>query len=140
MNEIIMTQAHIFTFYVVLENQIAEKLRSLYDGWLYNKANQLFKEKVKKFSKSIDVNPNKIIIKNLKNRWGSVTKNKTLNLNINLIKAPEDVIDYLIIHELCHFKIKGHSYQFWEYLKQFSKDYNQKIKWLKYNTNNILSS
>ena len=135
-----MTQAHIFTFYVVLENQIAEKLRSLYDGWLYNKANQLFKEKVKKFSKSIDVNPNKIIIKNLKNRWGSVTKNKTLNLNINLIKAPEDVIDYLIIHELCHFKIKGHSYQFWEYLKQFSKDYNQKIKWLKYNTNNILSS
>jgi predicted metal-dependent hydrolase len=44
---------------------------------------------------------------------------------------------YIIIHELCHLHIKGHSYQFWDYLKQFDPDYLQKIKRLKINTNNI---
>ena len=75
-----------------------------------SKADLLFKEKVSQYSKIINVIPNKVIIKNLKNRWGSITKNKTVNLNVNLLKAPEDIIDYIVIHELCHLKIKGHSY------------------------------
>ena len=68
-----------------------------------------------------------------------MTKNKTINLNVNLMKAPEDIIDYIIIHELCHFKIEGHSYLFWDYLTQFVPEYKQKIEWLRINTNNILS-
>src|SRR5215207_8547712 len=42
----------------------------------------------------------------LRNRWGSLTKNGVVNLNLNLMKAPEDVIDYVVLHELCHLKIK----------------------------------
>jgi predicted metal-dependent hydrolase len=60
-----------------------------------------------------------------------VTKNNTINLDVNLMKTPEDIIDYIIIHELCHFKIQGHSYLFWNYLKQFVPNYIQKIEWLK---------
>ena len=45
-----------------------------------------------------------IIIKNLKNRWGSVTKEGSLNMNVNLLKAPGDIVDYIILHELCHLK------------------------------------
>jgi predicted metal-dependent hydrolase len=118
---------------------LKEELKSLYSDWLISKANHLFKEKVGHYSKIIDVNPKRIVIKNLKNRWGSVTKNKTINLNVNLMKAPEDIIDYIIIHELCHFKIKGHSYQFWQYLKQFVPDYEQKIEWLRINSTNMMS-
>ena len=69
----------------------------------------------------------------LKNRWGSVTKKDTLNLNRNLMKAPNDIIDYIIIHELCHLKIQGHSHHFWSFLKQFVPDYQKKIDWLNRN-------
>ena len=51
-------------------------------------------------------------VPNLKNRWASITEDNDINLNVDLIKAPPEIIDYIIIHELCHFKIKGHSYNF----------------------------
>ena len=49
------------------------------------------------------------------------------NLNRNLIKAPEDVIDYIIIHELSHLKVQRHSHHFWSFLKQFVPDSEKKI-------------
>ncbi len=117
-----------------------ENIRRLYNDWLCSEANKIFVEKVNQYSnKVVDVKPKRILIKNLKNRWGSVTKNQTINLNVNLMKAPEDIIDYIIIHELCHFKVKGHSYQFWDYLKQFVPYYKQKIEWLGRNTDSLLT-
>jgi len=91
------------------------------------------------FKKLVDVTPKNIVIKLLKNRCGSLTKKDITHLNFNLIKAPEDVIDYIIIHELCHLRVKGHSYQFWNYLKQFVPDYEMRIKYLERNSVNILS-
>ena len=71
------------------ENQdYNDDIKTLYENWLYHKAKIIFKEKVQILSKIIGVKPNKIVIKNLKNRWASITKNNDINLNINLIKAP----------------------------------------------------
>lgn len=114
------------------------RIDKLYFEWLNSKASEIFRKKVDEYSKIIAVNPKEIAIKNLKRRWGSLSKDKTLNLNIHLLKAPEDVINYIIIHELCHLRIQGHSFRFWNYLKQFVPDYEQKIKWLARNTNNLL--
>jgi predicted metal-dependent hydrolase len=129
------------TFIVYLQtiqNNSKEKIRCLYEDWLTHQANQIFNDKVDQYSKIVDVTPKRIVIKNLKNRWGSVTKNKTINLNVNLMKAPEDIMDYIIIHELCHFKIKGNSYLFWDYIKQFVPGYRQKIEWLKRNSRSLI--
>jgi len=52
----------------------------------------MFRDKVIEFSKILRVNPKKVIVKNLKNRWGSLTKNNTINLNLNLMKAPKEVM------------------------------------------------
>lgn len=93
----------------------------------------VFKEKVLEYSKIIGVSPREVIVKNLKNRWGSATGKGMINLNMNLIKAPEDIIDYIIIHELCHFIIKEHSYRFWSLLKKYVLDYESKIEWLEVN-------
>ena len=60
-------------------------------------------------------------------------------MNRNLIKAPEDIIDYIIIHELCRLKIQGHSYHFWKYLKQFVSDYEKKFDWLHRNSESLIS-
>ena len=112
-------------------------IRTLYTIWLNNAATKIFKDKVDKHSITIGVNPADVVIKNLRNRWGSLSANGSINMNVNLVKATEEIIDYIIIHELCHFKIKGHSYQFWDYLKQFVPDYPQKVKWLERNSNNL---
>ena len=119
---------------------IKNKIKELYENWLYEQAKILFKEKINKFSKMIEVDPKDWQIKKLKNRWGSVTKSKKIVLNVNLIKTSEKIIDYIIIHELCHLKIEGHSHNFWNLLHKFVPDYNERIKWLELNSKNILQS
>jgi predicted metal-dependent hydrolase len=114
------------------------RIKSLYEDWLAYRSEEIFKRKAIEFSKVLKVNPKKINIKNLKNRWGSLTENKKINLNLNLMKAPEDVIDYIIIHELCHFIIKGHSHKFWTYLHKFVPDYEEKVRWLAVNGKHLV--
>ena len=115
------------------------EIRKLYENWLYHKANIIFKEKVHKLSKMMGVKPNKVVIKNLKNRWASIAKNNEMNLNVNLVKSPPEIIDYIIIHELCHFKIKEHSHKFWRYVHEFVPDYGDKVNWLETNGKYLLS-
>jgi predicted metal-dependent hydrolase len=119
------------------ESDQIEVVRKLFSDWLNNVGIKIFKEKVDKHSKIVGVNPANIVIKDLRNRWGSLSANDSINLNINLVKAPEEIIDYIIIHELCHLKIKGHSYLFWDYLKQFVPDYPRKVEWLEVNSNSL---
>ncbi len=115
-----------------------DEIKILYENWLYHKAKIIFKEKVHILSKVIGVKANKVVIKNLINRWASVTKNNEIHLNINLIKAPPEIIDYIIIHELCHFKVKGHSYNFWNLLGRYFPDYPKSVEWLNINGKNLL--
>jgi predicted metal-dependent hydrolase len=98
----------------------------------------VFEDKVKKYSKRPEVRVKRIHIKNLKNRWGSLTKEGLINLNLNLLKAPEDVIEYIILHELCHLKIKEHSHHYWDLVYRFMPNYQDKIEWLKVNGGNLL--
>jgi predicted metal-dependent hydrolase len=122
------------------KNNEIQRTKLLYENWLKQKCNSVYERKLTQFSKELDVIPKNFVIKNLKNRWGSLSKKGTIVLNIHLIKAPEQIIDYIIIHELCHLKIQGHSHHFWKFLKQFEPDYEKKIKWLELNSKNILLS
>jgi predicted metal-dependent hydrolase len=112
-----------------------KQVKKLYEEWLMHKAQTLFEKRVKHYCKELEVRqPIRIIIKNLKSRWGSVvTKDSVINLNVNLLKAPDDVIDYTLLHELCHLKIKEHSHHFWDLLHKFMPDYKEKIDWLNIN-------
>ena len=59
-------------------------------------------------------------------------------INMNLIKASKPVIDYVILHELCHLKIKGHSDKFWQMIKKFMPNYDEQKRWLE--LNNVIVS
>lgn len=82
------------------------------------------------YASKIGVYPQKINIRKLKSRWGSATKDNVINLNENLLMAPKEVIDYVILHEICHLKIRDHSYRFWYLLKKFMPSYLDQKKWL----------
>jgi predicted metal-dependent hydrolase len=113
-------------------------LKKLYEIWLAENAQIVFEDKVEKYSKRLGVRINRIVIKKIINRWGSLTRNGVINLNLNLIKAPEDAIDYIVLHELCHLKIKEHSHHYWDLVRKFMPNYQDKIEWLKVNGNNLL--
>jgi len=113
-------------------------LKRLYESWMAEKAPHIFKDKIGKYSEKLGVKVNRIVIKNLKKRWGSLTREGVINLNVNLLKAPETVIDYIILHELCHLRIKEHSHHYWDLVRRFMPSYLDNIEWLKTNGENLM--
>jgi predicted metal-dependent hydrolase len=85
-------------------NNLQTIIRKLYEDWLMEKAESIFRQKVRHYSKKLGLLVRRVIVKRLRNRWGSMTKEGRINLNVNLLKAPNDVIDYIILHEICHLK------------------------------------
>jgi predicted metal-dependent hydrolase len=65
-------------------------------------------------------------------------KDDLINLIVNLFKAPENIIEYIILHELCHIRIKEHSHRYWDLLHKFMPNYHDKIEWLKVNAGSLL--
>jgi predicted metal-dependent hydrolase len=65
---------------------------------------------------------NRVFVKNQKTRWGSCSDKNNINLNMNLVRLPDELIDYVILHELVHTRVKDHSHRFWEELNKFVKD------------------
>jgi predicted metal-dependent hydrolase len=116
-----------------------KKINLLYEKWLVKAATSFVDKKIKLYSKELVVKPQQIKLKNLKTRWGSATKDGAIHFSVDLLKAPTDVIDYMILHELCHLRIKGHSHRFWDLVHRFMPDYQEKIDWLKANGNNLIS-
>jgi hypothetical protein len=57
---------------------------------------------------------NRVFIKNQKTRWGSCSNKNNINLNINLVRLPQELMDYTLLHELVHTRIKNHSSKFWD--------------------------
>lgn len=74
-----------------------------------------------------------ISITSARTSWGSCGGRNTLNFSFNLAMCPLPVIDYIIVHELCHTKIKNHSAKFWNMVKQIMPEYKVCEKWLKDN-------
>jgi predicted metal-dependent hydrolase len=58
-----------------------------------------------------------------------MTKEGSITINVNLVKASEDVIDYIILHELCHLKKKEHSHHYWDCVRRHMPNYQEKIEW-----------
>lgn len=62
---------------------------------------------------------NKVFVRNQKTRWGSCSSRNNISLNMNLIRLPGELLDYTILHELVHTRIKDHSPRFWEELEKY---------------------
>ena len=95
-----------FLAFVNRSRNSKKKIKLLYEGWLKDAARDLVEKKVRLYSEGLEVNPKEIVFKNLRSRWGSATKDGEVNFSVALLKSPTDIIDYVILHELCHLKIK----------------------------------
>lgn len=79
-----------------------------------------------------------ITIRNQKTRWGSCSSKGNLNFNCLLMLAPAEVLDCVVVHELCHRKEMNHSKAFWMEVQRILPDYKEAIQWLKEDGSQII--
>jgi len=101
--------------------------------WYTQNAYRLFAEKTAFWAGRLAVQPMKIGIRDQKTRWGSCSSRGSIQYNWRIVMAPPEIMDYLVIHELCHLRIPNHSRNFWELVAEFMPEYRQRRTWLKNN-------
>lgn len=95
----------------------------MFEKWLRKLAKKSLVERVYKIANSLGFKIGKITIRGQKTRWGSCSTSGNLSFNYNLLRFRKEIIDYCIIHELCHLKEMNHSEKFWNLVERFCPDY-----------------
>lgn len=101
--------------------------------WYLDNGKRIITEKVDFFTKLLNVSYNRIVLKKVSSIWGSCSRKNNLNFNRKLIMAPHKVVDYVVIHEVCHLIHHHHRKSFWDLVRSLDPDYKTHIKWLKAN-------
>lgn len=127
----------------LLENRLEEQasVTPFTADEIYALADQALKiipEKVRHYATLIGVDYGRITIRNQKSRWGSCSDKGNLNFNCLLMLCPDEVIDSVVVHELCHRKHMDHSPAFYAEIDKVFPDYGRCHKWLKENGGAIL--
>ena len=118
-------------FWVYSMKQDKETVNALFDQWYRKKAREIFTKRVNFYSSLIEKKVNRIAIKGQHTRWGSCSSKGNLNFNYRLMLAVPEVIDYVVVHEMCHLLHMNHSKEFWHSVEQILPDYKNRKQWLK---------
>ena len=106
---------------------------------LYTRAKRIIPQKVRFYAGIMGVEYGRITIRMQKSRWGSCSGKGNLNFNCLLMRTPDEIIDYVVVHELCHLKEMNHSPAFWAEVEKILPDYKERRKWLKDHGNDIMA-
>lgn len=120
---------------IILFSKTAEgtEVQKILSDWYIKQAKTWISKRVRFFAEQMGESFGNITIKNQKKRWGSCSSARNLNFNWRLIMAPEAVIDYVVVHELCHLRQMNHSKMFWNEVEKMLPDYKMYKKWLEKN-------
>lgn len=99
--------------------------------WYAARAAVIIPERVRLYQARMGENIGRICIKDVKSRWGSCSSKRNLNFNWRLVMAPMEVLDYVVVHELCHLKEMNHSKDFWALVEEILPDYKKSRNWLR---------
>src|SRR6056297_2169839 len=106
----------------ILKDKILNKKRE----FLYDKLFNIIQLYIEKHNEKLGLRINKLKIKNLKSRWGSCSTKRNLNFNVKLICFSENVIEYVVVHEMCHLIHMNHSKDFWKQVEKILPDYKER--------------
>jgi predicted metal-dependent hydrolase len=124
-----------FENYFSISNFNRSKANQLLKDFYYEQAKEVLIPRIKRFADSLGVIHKKISVADSKYRWGSCTPKGNINFNWRIIKAPINVIDYIIVHELTHLLETNHSPEFWNIISVQLPHYKKAKDWLKENGN-----
>ncbi len=109
----------------------------LFQNWYRAKARTVITQRVELLANRYGFKYGRIRISSARNRWGSCSSLGTLSFTWRLVMAPLEVIDYVVIHELVHLKIKNHSAAFWLEVGRLMPDYRLHKEWLRRNGHSL---
>ena len=119
---------------VTLKGKVAateDALRSSLKAWYIEQGRLVFPERVKLYAQTIGVRPGPVSVKWMRSRWGSCSNTGRLSLNGRLMLAPPLVLDYVVVHELCHLIELNHSAAFWNLVDAAMPGFRIHRKWLR---------
>lgn len=105
--------------------------KELLTQWYKIQAKAYIVPKVQELAAKYGFNVSKIFIRDTKSKWGSCSSKDNIGLNYNLIKTPPRIIEYVIVHELCHLREFNHSPAFWSEVGKYFPEYKQAKEWLR---------
>ena len=91
----------------------------------------VIEKSIEKYSRTLHVMPNKVRIKDIKYAWGSCSSKRNITINLKLANKGEKVIEYVVLHEMCHLREMNHSKKFWDLVEKNMNDYKIYKKELK---------
>ena len=109
----------------------SENIRLALIKWLKKQAQLQVERLVTQHAEKNRLFPRSVNIKTQKSRWGSCGIHDDININWLLMLAPASVLEYVVVHELCHIRVKNHSRQFWALVAEHLPDYQVRRRWLK---------
>lgn len=117
----------------LVETGGVEKARKAFQEFYIDKGVQRFEERVAYFSPKVGVTPSSIKVKDMGFRWASCGANGSLNFHWKCMMAPRKIIDYIVVHELCHMHHRSHNDAFWNEVDKILPDWKDRKTWLRDN-------
>ena len=114
-----------------------EEVRSLLLGWYRKHAQERLEEKTHRYAKILQVEPNCVSVKDYKSRWGSCSTTGNISYNWGIVMAPHNIVDYVVVHELCHLLEHNHSAVYWRHVERIIPDFKKYREWLKQNSKRL---
>ena len=105
--------------------------KEIFTEWYREETRKITADLIANYNRDYHFKVNQVRITSARTRWGSCSGKNNLNFTYRLSMAPLEVIDYVVIHELAHLKIRNHSKAFWDAVARFKPDYKKHRKWLK---------
>jgi predicted metal-dependent hydrolase len=102
------------------------QIRDAVQAWLMQQAKLNFTQRLDHFAPQLGVQWKRLSLSNASSRWGTASADGSIRLNWRLIHFKQDVIDYVVAHELSHLRVMNHSPQFWETVGSLVPDYQQR--------------
>lgn len=116
----------------------ASGIRDALEELYRREARSFFQSRIECYADQMGVAPGKLELRNQRTRWASCSPQRTLSFNWRLVMAPDDVIDYVVVHELTHLREQNHTRRFWSIVQQFDPKYEAHAEWLTENSSQLI--
>jgi predicted metal-dependent hydrolase len=115
-------------------------ITALLEGWLRAEARRVLTSRVAALSPQLGVTAGRLSVRAQRSRWGSASRDGALSLNWRLILAPAFVLDAVVVHELAHLRVRGHSTAFWTLAKTHAPRTDEARRWLRAHHRELLAA
>ncbi|RFU61812.1 M48 family metallopeptidase [Peribacillus glennii] len=132
--DINITQEHVMfkeeKLHIYVKQYDAEKIKQALKRFYYQQCKALVEKSISSYRSDFKTKPRSVHIFDSKTAWGTCDSKRQLTFNWRLAMAPREVIDYVVVHEMCHMVHLNHDRSFWRLVGKIMPDYKEKENWL----------